>query len=91
MKLRPFPGATNFRVSHFESGSIPDCLGFDQHELNTLAVEGNELSGPIPESLCQIGESLEQLLLFTNSLTGRESVAYVWMTVQHRNTRVGMM
>ena len=69
------PGATKFRVSHTESGSIPDCLGVDQHELNALDLEGNELSGPIPESLCQIGESLEELYLYTNSLTGRESVA----------------
>ena len=67
-------GATNFIVSHTESGGIPDCLGLDQHELYGLSLIYNELSGPIPESLCQIGTSLELLLLYANSLTGRENV-----------------
>ena len=66
---------TNLQKLEFQytgglSGTIPDCLGENQRRLSTIALEGNDLHGPIPSSLCLIGDSLTYLALNENGLTG---------------------
>ena len=51
------------------TGLVPDCFGVDQPNLYTLALEGNQLTGPIPSSICN-ASSLVYLLLYENHLTG---------------------
>ena len=51
------------------TGLVPDCFGVDQPNLYTLALEGNQLTGPIPSSICN-ASSLVILLLHDNHLTG---------------------
>jgi hypothetical protein len=51
------------------SGTIPDCLGIEQPMLAQIGLEGNELEGTIPSSLCM--PSLTILFLYTNKLTGK--------------------
>ena len=48
---------------------MPPCLG-NLTSLEELALNGNHLRGPVPESLCQIGPSLILLYLNGNELTG---------------------
>ena len=52
-------------------GTIPDCIGTDLTSLEVLELSDNKLDGTIPESLCEIGESLTDLELFSDALTGR--------------------
>ena len=42
--------------------------------MEMLGIHENKLDGTIPESLCEIGESLIDLLLYTNALTGRRAL-----------------
>ena len=51
------------------TGMIPDCFGVDQPDLDALTLEGNQLTGPIPSSICN-ASSLVYLLLNDNHLTG---------------------
>jgi Leucine-rich repeat (LRR) protein len=51
------------------SGSIPACLGFVQPSLASLAIEGNQLTGTIPGSLCS-ALKLSSLFMNQNSLSG---------------------
>ena len=61
---------SNFQYTGGLSGTIPDCLGEDQRRLSTISFMSNNLHGPIPESLCLIGDSLNVLVLHENDLTG---------------------
>jgi Leucine-rich repeat (LRR) protein len=49
-------------------GFLPSCLGYLSH-LYDLELKKNQLSGPIPEQLCQV-RRLEYLTLYDNALTG---------------------
>ena len=51
------------------TGMIPDCFGVDQPDLESLSLEDNQLTGPIPLSICN-ASSLVNLLLNDNHLTG---------------------
>ena len=51
-------------------GTIPDCIGSDLTSLEWLELNTNDLYGPIPESLCLIGDSFVHLLLYDNDLSG---------------------
>ena len=53
-----------------QPGTIPDCIGTNLTSLEWLELEKNKLDGTIPESLCEIGKSLTELTLYSNSLTG---------------------
>ena len=57
-----------------QPGIIPDCIGTDLTSLELLELTENKLVGTIPESLCEIGESLTELTLYSNSLTGRRAL-----------------
>jgi hypothetical protein len=53
------------------SGSIPVCLGWgDQQQILAIAMHMNKLTGSLPESLCNIGSSFQDLLIYENRLTG---------------------
>jgi Leucine-rich repeat (LRR) protein len=58
-----------FQATQGLSGTIPDCLGAEQPQLQVLALLMNQINGPIPEKLCQ-ASALEQVLLYENTLTG---------------------
>jgi Leucine-rich repeat (LRR) protein len=51
------------------SGSIPSCLGEAQPAFKTASLEGNQLTGSLPASLCNAG-NLTFLYLYTNSMSG---------------------
>ena len=54
-----------------QPGTIPDCIGTELTSLEKLELQHNSLDSTIPESLCEIGESLIYLYLYSNALTGR--------------------
>ena len=51
-------------------GTIPDCIGSNLTGLVHLHLNTNDLHGPIPSSLCRIGDTLTNLVLSDNGLTG---------------------
>jgi len=58
-----------FQATQGLRGTLPDCLGAKQSQLQTLDLKVNQLHGPIPENLCQAG-ALEVINLYENALTG---------------------
>ncbi|RHN44191.1 putative leucine-rich repeat-containing, plant-type, leucine-rich repeat domain, L [Medicago truncatula] len=52
------------------SGNVPSCLGNFSQSLQTLALKGNKLSGPIPQTY-MIGNSLQRIDFSNNILQGQ--------------------
>jgi len=50
-------------------GTIPDCLGVKQPQLQELDLQDNQFSGTLPPSVCQ-ASALQHLYLSENALTG---------------------
>jgi Leucine-rich repeat (LRR) protein len=51
------------------NGTIPNCLGAKQPQLQLLYLEINQFRGTLPEVLCQ-ASTLEHLALYDNAMTG---------------------
>jgi len=58
-----------FQGTHGLHGSLPDCLGAKQPQLQGLALQNNRLHGTFPPSICE-ASALKYLVLFENTLTG---------------------
>ncbi|GAU26007.1 hypothetical protein TSUD_166890 [Trifolium subterraneum] len=72
------------------SGNVPSCLGNFSQSLENLKLNGNKLSGLIPQTL-KIGNALQQIDLSNNNLQGQlprelvNSIRLEYFDVSHNN------
>ncbi|GAU26003.1 hypothetical protein TSUD_166850 [Trifolium subterraneum] len=72
------------------SGNVPSCLGNFSQSLEYLMLNGNKLSGLIPQTL-KIGNALQQIDLSNNNLQGQlprelvNSIRLEYFDVSHNN------